>query len=62
MTVVVWDHLTMFSDEVKYVWKKEKLWRKSHWISFQNDIFTVLQPFGFLLWFASIEFPTLSSF
>lgn len=27
-TVVVWDHLITLSDEVKYVWKKEKSWRE----------------------------------
>jgi len=42
MTVVVWDHLITLSDEVKYVWKKEKLWSKSHRISSQNEVLTVV--------------------
>lgn len=28
----------MFSDEVEYVWKKEKTWRESHPIPSQDDL------------------------
>ena len=27
--LIVWDHLITLSDEVEYVWKKEKTWSKS---------------------------------
>jgi len=28
MAMVVWDHLITLSDEVKYVWKRDKSWGK----------------------------------
>ena len=55
--VLLWDYMLTFSDEVEYVWKKEKTWSKSRRISSQNEnaIFTVAKPSGFLWWFASIK-------
>ena len=38
MTVVVWDHLITLSDEVKYVWKKEKPRSDFHRFSAQNEV------------------------
>ena len=40
LTVVVWDHLITFCDEVQYVWKKEKSWGTFHQILSQNEILT----------------------
>jgi len=59
MTIVVWDHLMTLSDEVKYVWKKEKFWSKSHQISSQNEVLTIVQPSGFLSWFVPIGLSAL---
>ena len=53
--LVIWDHLIMFSDEVEYVWKKEKTWRESRPISSQDEILTIAQYSGFISWFASVE-------
>ena len=40
LTVVVWDHLITFCDEVKYVWKKEKSWGTFRQIASQSEILT----------------------
>ena len=48
--VVVWDHLITLSDEVEYVWKREKSWCEFRGSSSQNDDLTTAQPSGFLSW------------
>ena len=32
-TLVVWEHLITLSDEIEYVWKREKSWRESCGVS-----------------------------
>lgn len=57
--LVIWDHLIMFSDEVEYVWKKEKTWRESRSISSHDGILTITQYFGFISWFAPVKLSAL---
>lgn len=36
--VLIWDYLITISDEVEYVWKREKTWSKSRSISPEWDL------------------------
>ena len=60
LVIVVWDHLLTLSDEVKYLWKREKRWGKSRRTPSQNEIFEIVQASGFLSRFAFVELTTSS--